>query len=125
VVRGCGLSRNIVSGECFSDDPTSSSSSEEYTNVIPVAVWSVRLECVLVSALADDDDVLGLDSSESFELSREPSLALENISLLNASTPRSTSAVRTGVADEDEFVFVRKGLRSVLDGPIADGGANS
>jgi len=129
VVRGCGLARSIVSGECLTDDPMSSSSSSEvYTNVIPVAVWSVRLDCrLLVSALADDNDVLGLVSSESFELSRLPSLAFENISLLNASTPRSTAAVLAGAADEeeDEFVFVRKGLRTVLDGAIVDGGTNS
>lgn len=38
---GCGLSRKSVSGECLTADPTSSSSSEVYTNVIPVVEGSV------------------------------------------------------------------------------------
>ena len=81
---------------------------------------------LVVSGLDDDVDVLGLASSDSVELSpREPSLDLENISFLNASTPRSTSAVRAGTDEEEGIVFARNGLRAALDGATEGGGENS
>jgi hypothetical protein len=115
---GCGLSRSWVSGECFTEDTlsSSSSSSEVYTNVTPVVEWSVWWEwkLALSSGFIGGAKVLGSDSVVASEW--EPSLWFENMSRLNASTPRSTSGVRVIVDDEVVLEFTRKGFNVVLVG---------
>jgi hypothetical protein len=54
--------------------------------------------------------------SDAFSADPDPSLALENISRLNASTPLSTPSAGTIVADVDVAELARKGLSIVVVG---------
>ena len=63
--------------------------------------------------------------SDAVSVDPDPSLAFENMSRLNASTPLSTPSVGTIVADVDVAELARKGLSMVVVGArLGKGGSN-